>query len=205
MKEERRGKSSGAFGVRRGGVSLRALAAMAAATVLAGCFSYTSPYDYAENWLIREDPVRTFVIPADVIYLQNDLYLNVAHVPLMLNYAQSEVGHKRFKGLARVFSPLVASKEDLELALKWYFKYHHTGERPFIFIGEGEGGKLLHDYEKENEEDLKDDGLVASFYTEDARKGFVTDEMVRQIKEAVQKARFRAVWGKDMPEGMLKE
>ena len=176
-----------------------------AGIALAGCFSYMSPYDYVENWLIREDPVRTFSIPADVIYVQNDLYLNVANIPIMHSYAQSEVGRGRFSGLARVFSPLVASKEDLERALKWYFKYHHPKKRPFVFIGEGEGGKFLQEYEKENEDDLKDDGLVASFYTETARKGFVTDEMVKQIKEAVLKARFKTVWGKDMPEGMLKE
>ena len=27
---------------------------------LAGCFSHTSPYDYVENWLVRDDPIRTF-------------------------------------------------------------------------------------------------------------------------------------------------
>lgn len=176
-----------------------------AGIALAGCFSSRSPYDYVENWLIREDPVRTFSIPADVIYLQNDLYLSMANVPLMYTYAQSEVGRGRFSGLARVFSPLVASKEDLDRALKWYFKYHHSEHRPFVFIGEGEGGKLLQDYEKENEDDLKDDGLVASFYTEDARKGFVTEAMVKQIKEAIIKARFKTAWDKEMPEGMLKE
>ena len=50
--------------------------------VLAGCMS-TSPYDYLENWLIREDPVRTFVIPSDLIYVQGDLYTKAANVPMM--------------------------------------------------------------------------------------------------------------------------
>ena len=62
----------------------------------------------------------------------------------------------------------------------------------------------LQAYEKEHEEKLKDMGLVASFYTDRAHKGFVTQDTVRQIKEAVAKARFRAVWGRDAPEGMLK-
>ncbi len=173
------------------------------ASVLTGCVS-SSPYDYVENWLIREDPVRTFVVPSDLFYVQSTLYSNVAHVPLMYSYAQTEVGNNRFAGIARVFSPLIANSDDLEKALDWYFKYHHTKGRPFSFIGEGEGGALLQAYERENEEKLKSKGLVASFYTDHARKGFVTQDTVRQIKEAVAKARFRAVWGREAPEGFLK-
>ena len=173
------------------------------ASFLAGCVS-SSPYDYVESWLIREDPVRTFVVPSDLFYVQGSLYSNVAHVPLMHSYAQTEVGNNRFSGIARVFSPLIANFDDLEKALDWYFKYHHAKGRPFTFIGEGEGGALLQAYEKEHEEKLKSLGLVASFYTDRARKGFVTQDTVRQIKEAVAKARFRAVWGRDAPEGMLK-
>ena len=171
---------------------------------LAGCLS-SSPYDCLENWLIREDPVRTFVIPSDLIYVQGDLYTKVANVPMMQDYAKTEVGNGRFAGLSRVFSPLVASAEDLERALDWYFHYHHKSNRPFIFIGEGEGGQLLKKYEEENADDLKKDGLVASYYTDEYRKGFVTDEMVKEIRQAVQRARFRTIWGKEMPEGMLSD
>ena len=181
----------------------RLAATIIAASALAGCTT-SSPYDYVENWLIREDPVRTFVVPSDVFYVQGSLYSNVAHVPLMYSYAQTEVGRKRFSGIARVFSPLIANSDDLEKALDWYFKYHHVKDRPFSFIGEGEGGALLQAYEKEHEEKLKRLGLVASFYSDKARKGFVTQDTVREIKEAVAKARFRAVWGRDAPEGMLK-
>ena len=181
----------------------RLVVTILAASALAGCTT-SSPYDYVENWLIREDPVRTFVVPSDVFYVQGSLYSNVAHVPLMYSYAQTEVGRNRFSGIARVFSPLIANSDDLEKALDWYFKYHHVKDRPFSFIGEGEGGALLQAYEKEHEEKLKRLGLVASFYSDKARKGFVTQDTVRQIKEAVAKARFRAVWGRDAPEGMLK-
>ena len=173
-----------------------------AAALLSGCVS-DSPYDHIDNWLIREDPVRAFAIPADVIYIQNDLYVNMAHVPLMHTYAEDEVGKGRFSGVARVFSPLVANGEDVELALKWYFRYHHAKNRLFAFIGEGEGGRLLREYEESRAEDLKKMGLVASFYTDDARKGFVTPEMVRTIRDAVVRERYRRTWGRDMPDGML--
>ena len=175
-----------------------------AAAMLAGCSS-TSPYDHLDNWLIREDPTRAFAIPADVIYVQNDLYLNLAHVPIMQHYAESEVGKNRFSKVARVFSPLVANEDDMERALKWYFKYHHEGHRPFAFIGEGEGGLLLRKYEENNIDSLKKKGLVASYYTDTARKGFVTNKMVKEIHQAVLRARYREIWGREMPEGMLKE
>ncbi len=177
---------------------------LVAFAMLAGCQSM-SPYDYLENWLIREDPVRTFVIPADVIYVQGDLYTKAANVPMMQDYAKTEVGNGRFAGLARVFAPLVASPEDLERALDWYFYYHHKSKRPFVFIGEGEGGRFLKAYEEENAKDLKKNGLVASYYTDEYRKGFVTVEMVSEIRQAVQRARFREIWGKEMPEGMLSD
>lgn len=177
--------------------------ALVALVSLAGCVS-SSPYDYMENWLIREDPVRTFAIPADVIYVQGDLYTRAANVPMMNYYAQTEVGNGRFTGLARVFSPLVASPEDLERALDWYFKYHHKAGRPFIFIGEGEGGRFLKAYEENDADDLKKEGLVASYYTDEYRKGFVTAAMVAEIKQAVLRAHFKRAWGKDMPEDMLK-
>ena len=59
-------------------------------------------------------------------------------------------------------------------------------------------------FQSGSEEKLKSKGLVASFYTDHARKGFVTQDTVRQIKEAIAKARYRAVWGRDAPEGLLK-
>lgn len=170
--------------------------------LLSGCQSM-SPYDYLENWLIREDPVRTFVVQADLIYLQGDLYLKMENVPLMLDYAKNEVGNGRFSGLARVFSPLVATPEDLEAAMEWYFKYHHKPNRSFFFIGEGEGGRMLKEYEQQNADRLKKEGLEMSFYTDEYRKGFVTEEMVHQIKIAIARARFRNTWDKEMPEGML--
>lgn len=175
---------------------------LSALVLLAGCRS-SSPYEYLENWLIREDPVRMFAVPADVFYVQSDMYTKKANIPMMNDYARMEVGNKRFHGLARVFSPLIASSDDLEAAIKWYLKHHHEGNRSFVFIGEGEGGRLLKEYEEENADGLKKKGLVASFYTDDYRKGFVTAEMVEEIKKAVERARFREVWGKEVPEGML--
>lgn len=177
-----------------------ALAALVALATLFGCRSHSSPYDYAENWLIREDPIRPFVFYSDVIYVQGYLYNNAADVPLMFSYAKAEVGNKRFTGIARVFAPLIATPEDFENAMNWYFRYHHESKRPFFFIGEGEGGKIMRAYEQENESSLKSDGLIASYYTDSQHKGFVTDELVSEIKNALAKVRFRNIWGRDLPE-----
>ena len=177
------------------------IAALLAAALLAGC---ASPYDYVENWLIREDPVRPFAIHADVIYLQDALYTNVHSVAAMLAYAHDEVGNGRFSRVARVFSPLVANADDLELAMKCYFWHHHDGNRPFFFIGEGAGGALLKAYEDENIDDLRDDGFVAGYYSEKTGNGFVTNEMVREIHDAVVRVRYREHWGREMPADMQK-
>ena len=169
---------------------------------VAGCQT-KSPYEYLENWLIREDPVRMFAVPADIFYVQGDMFTKKASVPMMIDYARMEVGNKKFHGVARVFAPLIASSEDLEAALEWYFKYHHEGNRTFIFIGEGEGGHLLREYEGKDARGLRKKGLAASFYTDDYRKGFVTDEMVEEIKRVIEVARYQKIWDRAMPPSML--
>ena len=172
--------------------------------LLAGCVS-SSPYDYMENWLIREDAICDFAVHADIIYVQDRFYDDMSALSSMNAYARSAVGGGRFGGNVCVFAPLIANADDLERALKWYFKHQHVGNRPFFFIGEGRGGALLKAYEEENADDLKDDGLAASFYTDRQDAEFVTDKIVVDVRHAILRARFREQWGREMPEGMLKE
>ena len=179
--------------------------AIAVPALIAGCFSSKSPYDYAENWLMREGAVRTFTVGSDLIYIQDRLYVDINSVSSMSAYAMSEVGNGRFRGIARVFSPLVSCEEDLEKAMDWYFSHQHGGDRLFSFIGEGRGGALLKAYEEKNAEWLRKKGLLFSRYSEEARSGFVTDAMAREIKNAVARERYRAQWGREMPDGMLKD
>jgi hypothetical protein len=171
---------------------------------LAGCRSH-SPYRYAENWLICEAAIRPFAVPADVFYVQGALYYNIANGPLMYSYALAEVGNGKFGGIARVFSPLIASEEDVALAIKWYFLRFHQRNRPFFFIGEGEGGKLLKQYEQNHQGALKAMGLAGSFYTEVGHKGFVTSDMVKKIKSITEHVRFRSTWRREMTEELVHE
>ena len=183
-------------------MKMRDIAAAAlSAALLAGC---VSPYDNAENWLIREDPVRRFAVGADVIYLQDNLYTNINTVSAMLSYARDEVGRGKLENAARVFAPLVADANDLEMAMKWYFRHPHEGKRPFFFIGEGVGGDMLKAYEEANIDDLRDKGFVSGYYSDKTPDGFVKKEMVRKIQIEVIRVRYREQWGREMPEDMLK-
>ncbi len=184
---------------------LLCLVSAAIAVCVGGCFSLHSPYDHTENWLIREDAIREFAVQADIFYVQGGLYDSRSKIPVMYAYVNSEVGKGKFNGFARVFAPLIANEEDLRLALDWYFRDHHSRRRPFVFIGEGEGGKLLQAYEQRNLSKMQARGLAASFYTDTAYKGFVTNELVKEIKAAVARVMYRKCWGRDMPEGMAKE
>ena len=147
--------------------------------------------------------MRPFAVPADVFYVQGTLYNNVANVPMMYSYALSEVGRGRFTGVARVFSPLVATEDDVARAFKWYSMHYHEKKRPFFFIGEGEGGKLLKRYEQENRKTLEVMGLAESYYTDVGHKGFVTVDLVKKIKAVIEHVRFRAIWKREMPEEMV--
>ena len=167
---------------------------------LSGCKS-KSPYDYMENWLIREDAVRPFSVPVDVIYVQDRLYFESGTLPLMQSVAMDAVGRGKFDGFARVFSPLVACEEDVEKAIEWYVSHHNRKGRSFAFIGEGEGGALLKAYAEGNAEWLEKKGLVASFYSELPDKGFVSEEMIRKIRSRASAVRYNRQWNREMPVG----
>ena len=158
------------------------VAILFAVAAFSGCLSSKSPYDYMENWLIREDAVRPFAIPVDIIYIQDRLYFATDSLPLMQSVAKDAVGRGKFDGFARVFSPLVACEEDVEKAMKWYIKHHNGKGRSFALIGEGEGGALLKSYAEANAEWLAKTGLVASFYSELPDKEFVSEEMIHTIR-----------------------
>lgn len=172
------------------------------ATFMSGC---TSPYDYMENWLVREDAVRPFAVPVDVIYVQDRLYDSMNALPEMQSIAMDAVGRGKFTGLARVFSPLVASEDDVEKAIGWYLNHHNSTGRPFALIGEGRGGALLKAYADENASWLEGKGLVTSFFAERPDRDFVSQDMIRTIKNRAAAVRYRRQWDKEMPEGMLEE
>ncbi len=173
--------------------------------VVSGCLWSKSPYDYLDNWLLREDAVRTFAAPIDVIYVQDALYLRMDELHSMSSYARDAVGRGKFSGVARVFSPLVANAKDVKDALDWYIKYHGDEQRTIVFIGEGEGGALLRAYAEENAEELSDKGFVKGFYSEKHRPGFVSEDMVREIRNLAVGARYKRQWGREMPAGMLEQ
>ena len=172
------------------------------AVVLMGC---VSPYDHRENWILREDAVRPFAVSADVIYVQDRLYLDINALPDMQALAMEAVGKGKFSGVARVFSPLVATEEDVAQAVEWYIDHHNHGGRHFVLIGEGKGGALLKAYAEENAKWLSKKGLVASFYSDVPDRGFVSEKMVQDIKNVMASIRYRQQWGKEAPEGMFGE
>ncbi len=184
--------------------ALKFAALIAIPTVLVGCAT-RSPYDYMENWAIREDPVRPFVVNADVIYVQGTLYTNHKHLTELQLYADSEVGHGRFGGIARVFSPLVSCRADIDLALQWYFDHHYEDGRFLIFIGEGVGGSLLRDYHNAHHEELLKKGLVGAYYKDVGNMGFVDKELVKEIKAALTAARYKSIWGREILEDDVDE
>ena len=174
------------------------VAILLATMVFSGCLCPKSPYDYMENWLIREDAVRPFAVPVDIIYIQDRLYFATDSLPLMQSVANDAVGRGKLDGFARAFSPLVTCEEDVEKAVEWYIEHHNGKGRPFALIGEGEGGALLKSYAEENAEWLAKKGLVASFYSELPDKEFVSEEMIHVIKRRAVAVRYRRQWDREM-------
>ena len=176
-----------------------------AGMALAGCCTSKSPYDYLDNWLIREEAIRPFAVPTDIIYVQDRLYRATQELAEMHSWALDAVGRGRFEGIARVFSPLVSCEDDVAMAVRWYVRHHNTTRRPFVLIGEGQGGALLRVFAEENFEWLVNKGLVARFYSPKPDPNFVSDEMIRKIKSRSAGVRYHREWGRVVPEGLLEK
>ena len=145
------------------------------------------------------------MVYADLIYLPDDLYVSMANLHNVKVRTRNTVGYGRFENIARVYSPLVATPDDLEKAMDWYFSKQHQKDRPFVFVGEGKGGELLKAYEDARYDGLRGKGLAASYYSDGSCTNFVSDKMVEDIKEVFMRVKYRQQWGREMPEGMLKK
>ena len=113
---------------------------VAAVTAASGCLSSKTPYDFMENWLIREDAVRPFAVPVDVIYVQDHLYVSMNELPKMLSAAHDAVGREKLSGFARVFSPLPLPRPASQLRQQpvpppaWQLLLPLRPERPCLLL-----------------------------------------------------------------------
>ena len=168
-----------------------------AALLLCGCVS-TRLYSPLDKWLLRENAIPRYAAKFDIVYIGPERYEQGMDLLAMHSKAVRECMDK-LESKTRVFAPLVSNDKDVEKALKRYLKlYHGHRQRPFVVLGQGRGGMLLHTYCLNNKRKLKRAGLILEYYS-DAEEGDILDEkLAREIEEAYLHYHNRKIWGREI-------
>jgi len=171
-----------------------------------GCSS-TGLYSPLAKWLLRENAIPHYAARFDVIYIYPvpytpEMNLNDMH-SVVIRDCKEKFGNK-----TRVFSPLVNNGKDLKEAVEFYLKlYHGKEERPFVLLGNGEGGELLRKYVKKNRRRLAKQGMIFQSCGSPADKedDFVTDKLVLDVQNAYEKYKELVLWRRELPTKQRKE
>lgn len=150
----------------------------------------TDPYYIITNWYVRENARPQYSATFDVFYLHPALYDSEEISQKNLDYTMNNTSYV-FGKEARIFAPLCHDLEDCKRAFQWYYNNYHSPKRPIVFIGEGEGAKLLEALLSKS----KPDGMVlAKLSPEKVEGNYVTPEMVAEIDEEVRKYLYAMKW-----------
>jgi len=156
--------------------------------VLAGCLILTDcatsrkvpsdVYYNMGNWYVRQNATPRYFAPFDVFYMAPEAFHTKEVSVEDIEYAK-QVTVEKFGKNARVFAPVCHDAKDCKAAFKWYLEnYHGENGRPFVFIGEGDGAKMLAPLV----EDAKEEGLVEAYFRpEDLEGDFITQEFADAV------------------------
>lgn len=171
-----------------------------------GCSS-PQPFKKQESWLIRENARPHYFALYDIFYLSPSNYVGTGDFPYAAHGKALEETVNQFGVHTRVFAPIYHDAKDVEEAFEYYLDmYHGNGlpwpinedDRPFVFIGEGEGAKLLSDFEQSQLRRLRRKGFLGGWYSPETKGGFVTDILAREVTDAVRAEVYKRTWGRDV-------
>lgn len=143
--------------------NLSIVAVMAVLFACCGCTSL-SPYDYAENWLIRENDIPKYYSTFDLFY--------IGKVPadygdtheIQFNWTKTHTNDIFGRGV-RVFAPNFHKLEVQYVrdALQYYLEHFHTEGHPFVLLAEGKDADLLYEAMQEVSGLTAQNGFVAAY------------------------------------------
>lgn len=119
-------------------------AAFAGIFLLAGCNS-ASPYDYGNNWLIRENDIPQFHSKFDLFYIGKASAGYGDTHDIQFNWAKTHTNDIFGNGV-RVFAPEIQNPDidNVTEALEYYLENFHAPGHPFVLLAEGKAADLLY-------------------------------------------------------------
>ena len=139
---------------------------LTAATVIltfAGCSS-TSPYDYGNNWLIRENDIPQYYSKFDLFYIGKAPAGYGDTHDIQFNWTKTHTNDIFGRGV-RVFAPEIQNPdaENVSAALEYYLDHFHTPGHPFVLLAEGKAADLLYAAMQKTDGITVKNGFIAAY------------------------------------------
>ena len=109
-----------------------------------GC-STVSPYDYADNWLIRENDIPQYYSQFDLFYVGKAPAGYGDTHDVQFNWTKTHTNDIFGRGV-RVFAPEIKTPDakNIAEALQYYLDTFHKEGHPFVLLAEGAAADLLY-------------------------------------------------------------
>ena len=164
----------------------------AACTILSfsGCSS-VSPYDYADNWLIRENDIPQYYSKFDLFYIGKAPSGYGDTHDIQFNWTKTHTNDIFGRGV-RVFAPKIKTPDakNVAEALQYYIDSFHKEGHPFVLLAEGKAADLLYAaMQKVSKLEVKN-GFIAAYLPDMAPKTAeqISDDFYWKNLKAAEKA-----------------
>ena len=123
--------------------SFYCLIAAAAVLLIGGCA--TSPYEYGDNWLIRENDIPQFYSKFDLFYIGKAPASYGDTHDIQFNWTKTHTNDVFGRGV-RVFAPKIQTPDvdNVAEALEFFLDNFHDNGHPFVLLAEGQAADLLY-------------------------------------------------------------
>lgn len=137
--------------------------AITAFLTLCGCSS-VSPYDYADNWLIRENDIPQYYSKFDLFYIGKAPAGYGDSHEIQFNWTKTHT-NDIFGRCIRVFAPKIPTSDvkNVTVALQYYMDKFHVDGHPFVLLAEGNAADLLYEAMQKTSGMKVKNGFIAAY------------------------------------------
>ena len=137
--------------------------AFAGILLIGGCSS-VSPYEYGNNWLIRENDIPQYYSKFDLFYIGKAPAGYGDTHDIQFNWTKTHTNDIFGRGV-RVFAPEIRKPdvENVAAALEFYLKNFHVPGHPFVLLAEGKAADLLYAAMKKTRGITVKNGFIAAY------------------------------------------
>jgi len=137
--------------------------AAAAVFMLAGCAA-PSPFEYGNNWLIRENDIPQYYSKFDLFYIGKAPSGYGDTHDIQFNWTKTHTNDIFGRGV-RVFAPEIQQLdvENVTAALEYYLENFHKDGHPFVLLAEGKAADLLYSAMQEVDGLTVENGFIAAY------------------------------------------